>query len=191
MAETIKVPAIGLSITANVDGDRQVVFQTAIDPAEDDKDINALLDRLMGFASRQKMIHDIVGMKKALKAAGEDVEKLQVQLDQTAANRKIAAAQLDIEILEYNKQKKHLFDTGYQAWSLSDNRRGEYKPRGEAQMRIERLDQMIKDNADKKVTNEEGYGAEVENFETNIKRRRLYIEELTADIAAAEAKVAG
>lgn len=191
MVETIKVPAIGVSITANVDGDRQVVFQTAIDPAEDDKEINALLDRLMGLASRQKMIHDIVGMKKAMKTAGEDIKNLEVQLAQSQSNRKVAAAQLDIETLEYAKQKKHILDTGYQAWSMSDSRRGEYKPRGDDAVKIGRLEQLIKDNADKKTANEEGFGAEVENFETNIKRRKLYIEELTAEIAAAEAKVAG
>ena len=79
MTEVIHVPAIGVSITANVDGDRQVVFQTAIDPAQTDAEVNALLDRLMGFASRQKLIHDIVGMRKDLKQMSLDMDRFTIQ----------------------------------------------------------------------------------------------------------------
>lgn len=190
MAETIKVPAIGVSITANVDGDRQVVFQTAVDPAESDKNVNALLDRLLGFASRQKMIHDIVSMKKALKKAAEDIDVLELQLQHSKSNCQIAKAQLDIEILEWTKAKKKLFDDGYKVHAANPGRRSEYVPRGETAQRIDRLEQMIEENRRKQEKNEEGFTAEAENFETNISKRRAYIEELTAEIAAAEAKVA-
>jgi hypothetical protein len=191
MTEVINVPVIGVSITANVDGDRQVVFQTAIDPAQTDTEVNALLDRLMGFASRQKLIHDIVGMRKDLKQMSLDIDRFTIQEADTKLRAKVANAELDVQILEWQRQKKAIFDSGYAKHVGDTNRRGEYRPRGQDAIQIERIEAAILDAQQCKAKNDEGLAAEIENHQTNIERRKTRIEELTAEIAAAEAKVAG
>lgn len=191
MPDVVQVPAIGVSITANVDGDRQVVFQTAIDPATTDKEVDALLDRLMGFASRQKLIHDIVGMHKDLKQMSLDIDRFTIQEADTKLRAKVANAELDVQILEWSRQKKSILDAGYTAHNLNPNRRGEYKPRGQDEVQVNRIDAAIKDAQECKAKNDEGLIAETENHQTNIERRKARIEELTAEIAAAEARVAG
>ena len=191
MADVVQVPAIGVSITANVDGDRQVVFQTAIDPSTPDKEVNDLLDRLMGFASRQKLIHDVVGMRKDLKQMSLDIDRFTIQEADTKLRAKVVNAELDVQILEWQRQKKSIFDAGYQLHVNNPNRRGEYKPRGQDEVQIARIEAAILDAQECKRKNDEGLVAETENHQTNIERRKARIEELTAEIAAAEAKVAG
>ena len=63
---TSATPAIGYSITANIDGNRRIVFQHFVAADEDDASVNANLDRIMGLVDRQRARYEIPGLAEEL-----------------------------------------------------------------------------------------------------------------------------
>ncbi len=60
--------ALGVSINAQVDQGRVIVFQTHVDADMSAEDLDALLDKLNVAADRQAAFYEIPGLQKAVRA---------------------------------------------------------------------------------------------------------------------------
>jgi hypothetical protein len=141
-AATTKAPAIGMSVTCNAGGDRQLVLQTFVDQEAGDEAANALADRLMRVADRQQAIYRIPGLEEEI----EKVERAHAMFEENIAHVILTHAKqvatLDEQIVELQGKREEVFNTGYNA-HVESGRRSEYKPQGSALSRLNAFDAQL------------------------------------------------
>lgn len=179
MGEAVnQIPAIGYSITANLGGDRQVVFQHFVAHDQPDVEVNAAIDRIMGFIDRQKAVQELPELQKELDELSEAISQFtQDKQDTAEANYNKAQASLDIENEALQRQRKQVGDTAYEEHARS-GRGGEFKPRGQTKMALERIDSGLERIAAEKARNTAERDQFLLTIDGNIKRRQDRIEVL-------------
>lgn len=188
MTEKATSPAIGYSITANVNGDRQVVFQHFVDQETSVADQNAMIDRIMDAIDRQQARYRIPELR---------TERNKLEAELLMAERDLAAVDLDYQarvevrnraVADLQSAKKGEHDAGY-AEHTSSGRRGSYEPVGHRKQRINAIEAEEKalieaaarDDAERQVARS--------NLEKNNELRRLRMKQIDEELAELQAKV--
>ena len=90
---TAEIPAIGVSVQQALDQERQLVLQCHVGSDEDEKKINALVDKLFRVSNRQAAIVKLPAAKKHLerlqvmqKRMAEDMVRLDAEAREAEAN---------------------------------------------------------------------------------------------------------
>lgn len=182
MPETVQVPAIGYSITANLGGDRQIVLQHFIGADESDAEVNKVLDRIMRLIDRQKAILEIPDLRAARDKYAGEIAQYEEDLATAEGKHAEAQASLDVEIEHLQTTSKEVHDTAYDAFRAS-GRQGAFKPSGQTKSQLDRAADGVKRAQEAKAKNE----AERHNFLNTV---GVSIDRRKAEIAIIEGKIA-
>jgi len=187
MSEPKTAPAIGYSLTCNLGGDRQIVFQCFVAEDESDESVNAKLDRMSGFADRLKARAELPQLREELEKhmAGynqmiEDKARLDLDFEKSQAS-------LDVQVENLNEQIANAEKAAQVQWE-ANGRRGAYTPTGSAKANIERFRTGIKAVLDDKAKNAAERDAAVSNYEITKKTWELQEKRLRDKIAEREAQ---
>lgn len=163
--QTTKLPAIGMSIVANIGGDRQITLQTYYERDEPIEAVNALVDRMQAVTDRQEAKYKLVGVLENLKIHLKTLERLEEDLAAVDANhdKKQAERQLQLDemlsmaheqIATAEKQMNAEAANGLRArdsrWAEAEGkfretgRKGVFKPDGHVRQNLDVLDAEIK-----------------------------------------------
>lgn len=82
--------ALGVSLTTNVDGQTQVVFQTHVPVDTPDGEINALIDRVFGFTERLQKKASLAILKKRESDLSKGVRRAQEDMVSLDEKHKLA-----------------------------------------------------------------------------------------------------
>jgi len=156
--------ALGFSITANLDGNRQIVVQSFVPLDMPGSEIDAIFDRVMGRIDRQRARYEIDEVQadldkhvQTLAQFREDLDRLeqehqtnqakrQIEIDervkQRPAERKKAEAECDVHILEVQQMRQKEWESGAQEHARA-GRSGSYKPMGARARNLELADQRL------------------------------------------------
>jgi seryl-tRNA synthetase len=185
MEEPIKVPAIGLSITANIDGNRQVVFQGFFDENEEDKAVNRRVDRIMRLVDRQRSIYEIPGLREELQKLTDELDQYNEDVGKAEAEFNKAQALLDVQIIEVQKTRAKDYEAGREEHARA-GKMGSYKPAGNRARNLEICDKQLDDIKKQKETNAAERQQFLDNIQVSIERRTARIAILQDKIAALE-----
>ena len=191
--ERVDAPALGFSITANIEGDRQIVVQSFVPLDAEPGDIDALLDKVMRRLDRQKAYYEVEAVAaEAAKIAStlsqfeEDLSRVganferaraqrEIELDerrqQRAAERLRVEAEIDGQLLDMNGRRDAEFTSGMDE-ARRGGRLGEYKPTGSRKRNIELIDAQIENVRGMKIKAleefEAGYDAALATAQAEI-----------------------
>lgn len=179
---TSTTPAIGYSITANIDGNRQIVFQHFVAADEDDASVNANLDRIMGLVDRQRARYEIPGLAEELETLTNTMAQYEEDRARVDLEYDKAMATLDVQIEEMAGKRKEFFDQGYEQHK-SSGRQGSYKPQGMVKTNIARVENAIEQAKEAKTKNLNERAQATENLEISITRHKARIALVTERIA--------
>jgi chromosome segregation ATPase len=185
MEEPIKVPAIGFSITANIDGNRQTVFQGFFDENEDDKTVNKRIDRVMRLVDRQRSIYEIPGLKEELLKLTDELAQYNEDVDKAEGEFQKAQATLDVQVVEVQQTRAKEEEAG-RADHARSGKLGSYKPGGNRARNLELCQKQIEDIKKQKETNAAERQQFLDNIKISIERRQARIEILKVKIADLE-----
>lgn len=189
-APTLAAPALGYSITANLDGSRQIVVQCFTDSDESLEETHAKIDRAMAVVDRQKARYEIVEL---LKERGELIDQLAQgaeDLAQVDLNFEKAQASLDIQIGELIKQAEANFNEAYAKHNHS-GRTSEFKLVGHAKATEERTKAALDQVEGLKKKNEAERDQHRQGFLISQERRQARIIFLNGEITRLEGMIAG
>lgn len=82
-------PALGISVNAQVDARRQIVFQTHVDAASTVEDINKLLDKLNTTVDRQVAFYQIEELENALERDTQILYSINHNMAEVEANARM------------------------------------------------------------------------------------------------------
>lgn len=179
---TSATPAIGYSITANIDGNRQIVFQHFVAADEDDASVNANLDRIMSLVDRQRARYEIPGLQEELDTLTNTMAQYEEDRARVDLEYDKAMATLDVQIEEMAGKRKEFFDQGYEQHK-SSGRQGSYKPQGMVKTNIARVENAIEQAKEAKTKNLNERAQATENLEISITRHKARIALVTERIA--------
>ena len=185
MEEPIKVPAIGFSITANIDGNRQVVFQGFFDENEEDKVVNRRVDRVMHLIDRQRSIYEIPGLKEELQKLTDELAQYNEDVGKAEIEFEKAQATLDVQFLEVQQTRAKEHEAGLAEHKRSGKMSG-YKPAGNRARNLELCQKQLDDIKKQKETNAAERQQFLDNIKASIERRQTRIEILKTKIADLE-----
>jgi hypothetical protein len=167
-----EVSAIGYSITTNIDGNRQIVFQHFIAADATDAQVNADLDRLMALVDRQRAKYEIPDAQAELDKMREEISQFTEDKEAIAeANYQKGVAAADVELATLRSQREKVINEA-QAAHRNNGRQGAFKPIGHVKTTLERIDtgiEQIVESKGKMAAERDFY---VQNVEANIQRRR-------------------
>lgn len=179
------VPALGYSITANLAGEKQIVFQCYVGQDEDDAAVNAKLDRVIAFVDRLKARAELPDLRdelskheKTVAQFDEDRAKLDNQFRSAAA-----IAELKIKTLVADKEKMF---AAAEAQFRKDGRVGDFNPTGHTRTNLDRQDAGIKAIEDEIEAMRNQRAIEIENVDISRRRFQQEIDRLLAKIAERE-----
>ncbi len=75
--EIVKAPAIGYSITVQLDDKRGIVAQVFVERDSSIDDINVQLDKVMGSIDRQSLVYELEVWKRRVFSDKKNIEELQ------------------------------------------------------------------------------------------------------------------
>ena len=179
---TSATPAIGYSITANIDGNRQIVFQHFVAADEDDSSVNGNLDRIMSLVDRQRARYEIPGLQEELDTLTNTMAQYEEDRARVDLEYDKAMATLDVQIEEMAGKRKEFFDQGYEQHK-SSGRQGSYKPQGMVKTNIARVENAIEQAKEAKTKNLNERAQATENLEISITRHKARIALVTERIA--------
>lgn len=96
----VKAPAIGVSIVCDLPPGKQMTLQTFFDQDAEDADANALVDRLVKLADRQRALASLPQLRKDLKKQEETLAKMQADFARLEAEHPGRIEALRAKILE-------------------------------------------------------------------------------------------
>jgi hypothetical protein len=177
-----EIPAVGVSITANLNGDRQIVLQTHFAGDATAAEKNAAVDGLNAVVDRAKAKYEIVDLEAKL----ADLSKAAAQFDEDYARIEAdywaAVERRKIERETYAADRSKAEADGYDAFKAS-GRAGAYAPKGHVKASLDRYDAAIKalDGLDQKAQAERD--AAVQNLDISRKRFADEIVRVQGEIA--------
>jgi hypothetical protein len=181
-ATPVAAPALGYSITCNLDGNRQIVFQGFV--------VNRRVDRVMRVVDRQKARYEIEDLRKELLTLNRDFAQGQEDLAKVEADFRKAQAQLDVQILECQRMKAETQERALAAGAAS-GRSPRSALKGLPSANMERQEKAIADIQDAKLKNEAERTQALEGFSHSQDRRAARITEVYGLVTDKEALLAG
>lgn len=181
MATPEKTPAIGVSTTCNINGDRQVVLQgyVAADAPREEQD--KLLDLMMALTDRQKAKYELIELEDALDKHKIARGRLLQDRDSVEVNYQLATAKNADEIANLDREASEARDAGYKEHAAS-GRSGPYSPKGGTLSSLNRLG-AARQSVEARIKTAEAEKANaLGNYEVNLGR-------FDQEIAAVEAKI--
>jgi phage protein D len=188
--EKAPATALGWSMTANLGGDRQVVFQSFVPSDAPDPEINAVIDRAVRIVDRQQARHEIVAYTKERADLQADVEQGDANIETVEANYKKAQAEFDVQALELNRA----IGTTRAAAAEKAAQRGQSPHaalKGQGQSLIDRCDQGLAQIKEDRARQAEERTVALEGFHATQKRRRDRIALLDTMISEKRALIDG
>lgn len=181
----VATPAIGFSITANLGGERQIVFQHFVGQDEDDKTVNARLDRLMMFVDRLKAKTDLPELRDELAKLETTLAQFEEDRARLETEHVAAQARLDLQGNTLAKDIDKLLREGEAAFRAA-GRQGAYTPQGLAKASIERVQFGLNQVTEEKARASAERDQALANMAISVKRYSEHIETLKAKIAERE-----
>lgn len=185
MDDAIKAPAIGFSTTVNVDGDRQLVFQGYFEQDEDDKVVNARIDRIMLLADRQRSKYKLPTLREELAKLTDELAQYKQDVDEAELNFQKAQAALDVQLLELRTHGEKIHNDGA-AGHARLGKGGAYVPKGHVATSLDNIDKQLQEIKDRKVSNEAEKKVHADNVAIAIERRHTRVKLLQEQIADLE-----
>lgn len=185
-----KAAAIGVSVTCNLGGTRQVVLQTFYPQDAPPKELHAALDSLMSLADRQEAKYSLPDLYEELEKHEAAVRNLQADVARVDEQFFARMATLEAEYVKHMAEADRIFQEGYDI-HVNEGKQGEYKPQGNRQQAFKVTgaaaakvkEQITKENAEREQSLT-GVMTNLERFEEQTAIRK-------AKIAKAEALVNG
>ena len=185
MDEAIKVPAIGFSTTINVDGNRQIVFQGYFEQDESDPTVNARIDRIMLLADRQRAKYSLPDLQAARDKIARELAQYEEDIATAEVEYKKTQAAIDVQILEYGKQREKVHNEGAAAHNARGGA-GVYKPKGATAAGLANIEKALEVAADQKKHNDAERAQFLDNTRIAIERRQKELPLLDKQIADLE-----
>lgn len=189
MSETT-TPAIGFSITANVDGNRQIVFQGFFEQDEDDTVANARLDRVMRLTDRQRALYELPTLKAERQKYISELAQYEEDVATAEVEYKKAQAAVDVQILEFNANKQEAKEAGYAA-HIKGGRQGAYVPKGATERSIALAEQSIENAKAEKLKNDAEREQFLQSVAIAVQRREVEVAKLNEKIGDLEKALGG
>lgn len=183
--ETVQQPAIGYSITANIGGERQIVFQHFVGADENDAQVHKALDRINKLIDRMRSQYSLPDLKAERDKYLAEIAQYEEDVAVAQSNHDVAQASLDVQIEEAGRTAKTIFDDSY-AEHVKSGRQGEYKPKGQTKMQLDRADAAVREAVAAKVKNDAERQQFLDNVGASIEVRRKNVAILNEKIADAE-----
>lgn len=194
-AAVTAAPAIGISVTMNLGGDRQMVLQTFFPQEGSDAEANALTDRLVGIAERQKARCDIPDLQAELTKHERTLAQFLEDLARIDHEHTKKQAERAVEIETLVAQRKDVFEAAYAAHTKSGRSAQAFEPKGATASRLRAHDgaiakiktEMEKAEAERAVAVQNlqisinRYGDEIGRLNRDIDKRRLLLGEAAAN----------
>jgi hypothetical protein len=187
---TVAAPALGYSITANLDGSRQIVVQCFTDGDESLEATHAKIDRAMAVVDRQKARYQIVDLRKERAQLVDELAQGAQDLAEVDLNFVKAQAGLDVQAGELNRQAEEVFKQAYEAHDRT-GRTGKFKLVGHAKANTERVQAALDQVAALKAKNEAEREQHRQGFQISQQRREARVALLDGEIATLEGLIAG
>lgn len=184
MSETT---ALGFSITANIDGNRQIVFQSFIALDAPDSEANANLDRINGLIDRMRAKYELPALKEERAKYAAEIAQAKQDIAEAELNHGKAQASLDVQIETLLADRKMEFEAGYERFR-HDGRQGTYAPKGAAKVNLDRMDSAVEQAKAAKHKNDQERDQAMAGFSIALARRSDAVDELDKKIADLEAQ---
>lgn len=186
MSETT---ALGWSLTANIDGNRQIVFQSFIALDATDEDVNAMLDRANRIVDRMRAVYEIPELKARRDKFLSEISQAEQDIAEAEHNHQKAVAGLQEQIKELQRLRGQEFEAAYER-HRHDGRQGTFVPKGATKANLDRMDagaeQYRKDIERAEAERQQS----INGFNVALQRRRDEVDLLNRQIEEAEAKIA-
>lgn len=183
-----QVVALGYSIVGSVSDNAQITFHHAIAEDEDDKSVNAKLDRIFGLIDRLRAKYEAPALRKEL----QDLEDMNAQvvedMDSSANNYKKAQADLDVQIATFQSEYAKYSQVAQEQYKAS-GRGGAYEPKGQTKIALDRIKMGVDAAIEAKVRNDNERDQFLANIGVSTKRREVRIEIVKARLAEIEKMV--
>lgn len=177
-----QVVALGYSIVGSISDKAQITFHHAIAEDESDADVNAKLDRIMGFIDRQVSKYEAPGLRKELADLEDKLMLVDGDMATSEANYQKAQADIDVQVETYQSEIKRINNVGYERHRTS-GRGGSYTPRGTDAQAIAASEAGLQKAAQMKANNEAERGLFLSNIDTNKQRMAARVEFLKGKLA--------
>lgn len=181
-----EVPALGMSTTVTMTGDRQIVLQYFVPGDAPLADKNAAMDEMWVVLDRQKARYELVGLRADLAKQKKVLERMLEDIPRAEEDFKGKQDGLLEQIKKCNALSEEAVQTSYNNWA-SRGKRGSHKPEGSTKSLIEGMDRQIKAHEEKMAQNEAEKAKFLVNIEASAARFRQEIAEIEAEIARREA----
>ena len=137
-------PAIGYSMSCNIGAERGITVQCFVGEDEDDRTINAKIDRVFRVMDRQLAKYAVDGLRKAARKFEEQLAKL-VESEAVMENQhQKDLAQIDIEIAEYQTHADSIREAAYSV-AAQTGRSNKAALAGQPNANIQRMEKAVKD----------------------------------------------
>ncbi len=180
--------ALGWSITANIDGNRQIVLQSFFAADATPADANAMLDMANALVDRQRAKYEIPDLEKERAKYIDEIKQATLDLAESEQNFLKAQAELDVQASEFQASKDETLKAGYDA-HVAGGRQGAYTPKGNTISTIARMDTALKQVAETKQKNENERAQAQQGMEIAIGRRNDRIAEIDRRLAELKAQI--
>lgn len=176
MAETT---ALGWSITANIDGNRQIVLQSFFAADASAEEANAQLDFANAILDRQRAKYEIPDLEKEASKLRDEISQAEQDIAEAQVNHDKAQASLDEQIAKLQGLSEDEFKAGY-ANHRNTGRQGSYTPKGATKANMERIETDINRASEAKSKNDGERDQFLANIGIALNRRRDRIKEIEA-----------
>lgn len=132
----IPVPAIDITIAASLGDGRQLQLRTAILQETETDVSNAVLDKVMKLADRQKAIYDLEVAERDFRKSGFALANFIAQIPYVELTQRQLREQWENEIAGLEADKQLMLENAI-ADHIKSGRQGDYTPRGNVKANLE------------------------------------------------------
>lgn len=192
--EKPSVAAIGVSLAVPLDErGGGITFQTHFAQDVSDAEANALIDRVVGFAKRQRSIADLPGLRKDLEKLESTLARMVEDFERLEAEHPAKIDELEQRARQSDAKANEVVAAAYKAAQLSGRHvdAATFKPKGADATALRQhegaVEEIRKEIARLNAEREQGEGV----FKVNKERYEVEIAAMKAKIADAEALASG
>lgn len=134
-------PVVAVTITCNLGGERQMQLAAHFNRDASEEEQNAILDRVMRTADRQKARYDLEKLEENFNLCGLNTRNVITAMGAAESELKTRVARLKIELVAKEEARKDVHDEAYQAHAK--DRSGPFVPKGHILQRLNAMDLEI------------------------------------------------
>jgi hypothetical protein len=190
----VNVAAIGFSLAVPLDErGGGATFQTHFAADVSDAEANAVIDRIVGFAKRQRAIAELPGIRKDLEKQEATLSRMVEDFERLEAEHPLKIADLEAKAIKANEAAAAVIQKAYSAAQASGRHVDPktFKPKGADATALRQHEAVIEEIAKEieRLNAEREQGAGV--FKVSQERYGVEIAATKAKIAEAEALASG